>query len=70
MGRLPAGSSGPREGWSERVKAWVEQSCAEQGVPVKVTDRRVVAQVAELLRSPAQSRQTGRSRDSSKRLKP
>ena len=68
MGRLPAGFSG-REEFEERVRAWVERSCAEQGVPFKVTDRRVVAQVAELLRTrPGQSRQTGSSRDSSKRL--
>jgi hypothetical protein len=47
----------------------VERSCAEQGVSVKITDRRVLAQVAELLRErPAQSRQNGRRRDSSKRL--
>lgn len=40
----------------------------DQGVPVKVTDRRVLAEVAELLGLPAQTRQTGRRRDSSKRL--
>lgn len=54
---------------AERIEAWVERSCQEQGVPVKVTERRVVAEVAELLRSrPGQSRQKGRRRDSSKRL--
>jgi len=68
MGRLRAGSSG-LDGWAERVEAWVAASCAEQGVPVKISDRRVLSEVAELLRSrPAQSRQKGRSRDSSKRL--
>jgi len=61
-------SNGPAER-AQRIVAWVERSCAEQGVPVKITDRRVLAQVAELLRErPAQSRQNGRSRDSSKRL--
>jgi len=70
MAPRPAGRSGPpsEDEWRERVRAWVERTCAEQGVPVKVTDRRVVAQVAELLRDPAQSRQRGSSRDSSKRL--
>jgi hypothetical protein len=70
MGRLPAGPSGPPEDErAERIEAWVEASCAEQGLPVKVTDRRVLAEVAELLRSrPAQSRQKGRKRASSKRL--
>jgi hypothetical protein len=67
--RLPAGSSGPPDERTRRIAAWVERSCEEQGVPVKVTERRVVAEVAELLRSrPGQSRQKGRRRDSSKRL--
>lgn len=69
MAPRPAGRSGPPEDLDERVRAWVERTCAEQGVPVKVTDRKVVAQVAELLRgSSAQSRQRGSKRDSSKRL--
>jgi hypothetical protein len=68
MGRLPAGRSGAEER-ALRIVAWVERSCLEQGVPVKITDRRVLAQVAELLRErPAQSRQNGSSRESSKRL--
>ena len=68
MARQPAGRSGGDER-AQRLVAWVERSCAEQGVPVKITDRRVLAQVAELLHErPAQSRQNGRSRDSSKRL--
>ena len=37
--------------------AWVERSCADQGVPVKLTDPQAVAKVAELL---AQGRQTRR----------
>jgi hypothetical protein len=69
MGRLPAGRSGPPDDRAERIEAWVTRSCQEQEVPVKITDRRVLAEVAELLRSrPAQSRQNGRKRDSSKRL--
>jgi hypothetical protein len=68
MAHLPAGRSGAEER-ARRVVAWVERSCLEQGVPVKITDRRVLSQVAELLRQrPAQSRQNGSSRDSSKRL--
>ncbi|HEY7893218.1 MAG TPA: hypothetical protein VIC05_13510 [Solirubrobacteraceae bacterium] len=68
MARLPAGRSGAEER-ALRIAAWVERSCLEQGVPVKITDRRVLAQVAELLRErPAQSRQNGSSRESSKRL--
>ncbi len=68
MARQPAGRSGAEER-AQRIVAWVERSCLEQGVPVKITDRRVLAQVAELLRQrPAQSRQNGSRRDSSKRL--
>lgn len=33
----------------ELVRAWVEQSCAAQGVPVKVTDPMVIRQVVVLL---------------------
>ena len=54
---------------ARRIEAWVKASCEEQGLPVKVTDRRVLAEVAELLRTrPVQSRQKARKRDSSKRL--
>lgn len=34
---------------AERVAAWVEASCAAQGVPVKVSDPHVVARVGVLL---------------------
>lgn len=69
MARLPAGRSGPRDDRQARIEAWVARSCQEQGLPVKITDRQLLAQVAELLRErPAQKRQNGDSRDSSKRL--
>ena len=69
MGRPPAPRSGPPDERAERIEAWVKASCEEQGLPIKITDRRVLAQVAELLRSrPGQSRQKGRRRDASKRL--
>jgi hypothetical protein len=72
MGRLPAGRSGPREDErARRIEAWVEQSCCEQGLPVKVNDRGVLAKVAELLRPRTEephNRQSGRRRASSKRL--
>lgn len=67
MGRPPAGRSGADE---LRARAWAcaERSCLDQGVPVKVADRRVLAELADLLGLLAQTRQTGRRRDSSKRL--
>jgi hypothetical protein len=45
--------------------AWVEHHCADQGIPVKLTDPLALEQVAELL---AQGRKRGVKRDSSKRL--
>jgi hypothetical protein len=37
--------------WRERAVAWVERSCAEQGVPVKLSDPLVLAEIAEILAS-------------------
>jgi hypothetical protein len=64
VGRLPAGRSGT-EDLRARAVAWVERTCADQGVAVKLSDPLVLEKVAELL---AQGRKTGSSRDSSKRL--
>jgi hypothetical protein len=64
MGRQPAGRSGAEE-LRARAIAWAERTCAEQDVPVKLSDPLALAKVAELL---AQGRQTGSSRESSKRL--
>jgi hypothetical protein len=69
MARQRAGCSGPPDDRAARLAAWVEASCVAQGVPVKITDRALLAQVAELVRErPAQKRQNGSRRDSSKRL--
>jgi len=32
------------------VRAWVERTCAEQGVPMRVTDFRIIARVVAILR--------------------
>jgi hypothetical protein len=63
MGRQPAGHSGTDD-LKARAIAWVEQACADQGVPVKITDPLILERVAELL---SQGRESV-SRDSSKRL--
>ena len=65
MGRQPAGHPGTDDDLAARARAWVERTCAEQGVPVKISDPQTIAKVAELL---AQGRQKGVKRDSSKRL--
>jgi hypothetical protein len=64
MGRQPAGRSGPDD-LQARAVAWVERWCAEQDVPVKLSDALALERIAELL---AQGRKRGSSRDSSKRL--
>ncbi len=64
MGRPPAGRSGADD-LQARAVAWVERTCLDQGVPAKLSDPLALEKVAELL---AQGRQTGVSRDSSKRL--
>ena len=64
MGRPPAGRSGTDD-LKARAVAWVEATCMDQHVPVKLADPAALAKVAELL---AQGCQTGVSRDSSKRL--
>ena len=48
-----------------RAVAWVERTCLDQNVSVKLSDPLALDKVAELL---AQGRQTGVRRDSSKRL--
>lgn len=64
MGRPPAGRSGTDD-LKARAIAWVERTCADQNVPVKLSDPVALAKIAEIL---AQGRQTGVRRDSSKRL--
>lgn len=51
----------------EAVAAWLSESCAEQGVPVLITDPHVLAKVAALLSPPTAAgfgtdRRKGRSR--------
>jgi hypothetical protein len=50
------------------VRAWLARTCAAQGVPVKVTDPRIIAAVASLL--PQASFQTGSMRSASKAPRP
>jgi hypothetical protein len=64
VGRPPAGRSGTND-LTAGAMAWVERTCMDQGVPVKLSDPLALEKVAELL---AQGRQTGVRRDSSKRL--
>lgn len=49
MARRAAGSPGPAEDRAALVRQWVRSSCEAQGVAVKVSDRRVLDDVARLL---------------------
>jgi hypothetical protein len=40
----------------ERAVAWVEKACAEQGVPVKLSDPLALAEIAEILGSARDAR--------------
>ena len=64
MGHQPAGRSGTKD-YKARAIAWVEAHCADQNVPVKLSDPLALEKVAEIL---AQVRKRGVKRDSSKRL--
>ena len=35
--------------WSRRVREWVERTCAEQGVPVKLSDPVALRRIADIL---------------------
>ena len=59
MGRPPAGRSGTDD-YEARVQAWVERTCADQGVPVKLSDPIAVEKVAETSRSGTPDRRQAR----------
>jgi hypothetical protein len=41
--------AGRNDDLAERARAWVEKSCAEQGVPVKLSDPLALAKIADIL---------------------
>jgi hypothetical protein len=43
----------------ERAVAWVAKSCAEQGVPVKLSDPLALAEIARILASGREKRSPG-----------
>jgi hypothetical protein len=45
--------------WSERAVAWVERSCAEQGVPVKLSDPVALRRIADILGEAREAREKG-----------
>lgn len=46
----------------QELAAWVERSCVEQGVPVKITDPRTVRDAAVLLGAVSPERRTRQGR--------
>jgi len=69
MGRAAGGVGivGVSRPAAEVTRAWVERTCAAQGVPVKVTDRAVIRTAVALV---GQTRQSGSMRSGSKRMRP
>jgi hypothetical protein len=45
--------------WSKRVEAWVKRTCADQGVPVKLSDPLALAEIAEILCSARDNQTSG-----------
>lgn len=46
----------------ERAVAWIEKSCAEQGVPVKLSDPLALAKIADILGEARDAREKRRAR--------
>jgi hypothetical protein len=59
---------GPADQLHAAARVWAEQTAQAQGLPAKVTDAGTLRDVATLLGLKPQTRQTGSSRDGSKRL--
>jgi len=49
VARPPAGSPGQPDSLAALAWAWVEASCGEQSLPVKLADPKLLADAAELL---------------------
>ena len=49
MGRLRAGSPGQQDDLRACARAWVERSCLDQQIPLKITDPKTLREVAALL---------------------
>ena len=47
---------------SARAIAWVERACAEQGVPVKLSDPLALAKIADILGEARDAREAARKR--------
>ena len=68
MRRRRTGVPGPADQLRVDPCAWAEQTAQAQGLPAKVEDAETLRDVVTLLGLKPQTRQTGRSRDGSKRL--
>jgi hypothetical protein len=54
-----AARAGRPDDWSKRAVAWVERACAEQGVPVKLTDPLALQHIADILGEARDAREKG-----------
>ncbi len=51
MARHRAGPAGLSDDLIERAHAWVERSCADQGLATKITDPATIAKVVALIQT-------------------
>ena len=56
----PKSSRQSQRDWEDRVKAWVERTCAEQGVPVKLSDPVALQRIADILGEARDAREAAR----------
>jgi hypothetical protein len=52
----------------ERAGAWVERTCAEQGVPVKLSDPLALAEIAAILAEGREKRDSSQARSAGRAL--
>jgi hypothetical protein len=57
--RFASGAGDEQRIWRKRAVAWVENSCAEQGVPVKLSDPLALAKIAGILSSGREKQTSG-----------
>jgi hypothetical protein len=49
-----------QDDFADRAKAWVERTCAEQGVPVKLSDPVALRRIADILGEARDAREAAR----------
>ena len=56
----PARDTAAQRDLAKRARVWVERSCAEQGIPVKLSDPVALAKIADILGEAREAREGAR----------